>query len=131
MRAAIAILLLVAGCSVTYRPNAYEWSADMAPSEYYRWEVVDDPELCGRTVADSWNGWACAHRLNAGVIRLGDKRIDGGLIIWLVGEGRLCVIFSSMSEEEASQRRAKWETRSIFEHEMQHCAGFNHREVFK
>lgn len=125
------LALLLAGCAVTMRPNAYEWYADMPPSEYYRWEVVDDPELCGRTVADSWNGWACAHRLNAGVIRPGDKRIDGGLIIWLVGEGRLCVIFSSMSEEEASQRRAKWETRSIFEHEMQHCAGYAHKEVFR
>ena len=128
---ALAPLLLLAGCAVTYRPNAYEWYRDMPPSEYYRWEVVDDPELCGRTVADSWDGWACSIRLNAGEIRLGDKRIDGGLIIWLVGKGRLCVIFSSMSEEEAMHQRAKWEARSLWHHEMQYCAGYAHREVFR
>ena len=123
------LALLLAGCAVTMRPNAYEWYADMPPSEYYRWEVVDDPELCGRTVADAWNGWACAIRLSAGVIRPGDKRIDGGPVT--AEEGRLCVIFSSMSEEEAMQRRAKWEARSMWHHEMQHCAGYAHREVYR
>lgn len=126
----IILALLLAGCAVTYRPNAYEWYADMPPSEYYRWEVVDDPELCGRTVADAWNGWACAPvRLNAGVIRPGDKRIDGGPVT--AEEGRLCVVFASMSEETAKRVQSKWETRSLFAHEMQHCAGYAHREVFR
>lgn len=126
---ALAPLLLVAGCAVTMRPNAYEWYADMPPSEYYRWEVVDDPALCGRPVVDSWNGWACAIRLSQGVIRPGDKRIDGGPVT--AEEGRLCVIFSSMSEETAKRVQSKWETRSLFAHEMDHCAGYAHREVFR
>lgn len=123
------LALLLAGCAVTMRPNAYEWYADMPPSEYYRWEVVDDPELCGRPVVDSWNGWACAIRLSRGVIRLGDKRIDGGPVT--AEEGRLCVIFASMDEETAKRVPSKWEQRSLFAHEMQHCAGYAHREVFK
>jgi len=124
------LALLLAGCAVTYRPNAYEWYADMPPSEYYRWEVVDDPELCGRTVADAWNGWACAPvRLNAGVIRPGDKRIWGGPV-W-VEEGRLCIIFASMDEYEAQRVQERLDTRSLWEHEMAHCDGWNHREVFR
>lgn len=123
------LALLLAGCAVTYRPNAYEWYADMPPSEYYRWEVVDDPELCGRTVADSWDGWACAFQLSQGVIRPGDKRIWGGPI-W-VEEGRLCVIFSSMDEYEAQRTRERWGTRSLWEHEMDHCDGLKHREVYR
>lgn len=123
------LALLVAGCAVTMRPNAYEWHADTPPSEYYRWQVVDDPELCGRPVADSWNGWACAHPLNAGVIRQGDKRIDGGPVT--AEEGRLCVIFASMPEDDARRLPSKWETRSLWDHEMKHCAGYAHREVFR
>ena len=126
----LLLAILLSGCAVTYRPNAYEWYADMPASDYYRWEVVDDPALCGRPIADAWlSGWACAIRLTAGVIRPGDKRIDGGPVN--AEEGRLCVIFASMSEEEAMQRRSKWEQRSLFAHEMDHCEGLNHREVFK
>lgn len=128
MRSAIALLLL-SGCSVTYLPNAYEWYADAQPSEYYRWQVVDDPALCGRPMSDSMHGWACTIRLSQGVIRNGDKRIDGGPVT--AEEGRLCIVFASMSEDEAKRVRAKWETRSLFAHEMAHCAGLNNREVFK
>ena len=125
----LLLALLLSGCVVTYRPNAYEWYADAAPSDYYRWEVVDDLALCGRAMADSWTGWACAIRLSQGVIRPGDKRIDGGPVT--AEEGRLCVIFSSMSEEEAKRVPSKWETRSLWDHEMQHCAGYAHKEVFR
>ena len=125
----LLLALLLSGCVVTYRPNAYEWYADAAPSDYYRWEVVDDLALCGRPIADVWRGWACAIRLSRGVILPGDKRIDGGPVT--AEEGRLCIIYSTMSEEEAMQRRAKWEQRSLFAHEMQHCAGYAHREVYR
>jgi len=124
------LALLLAGCAVTYRPNAYEWYADMPPSEYYRWEVVDDPALCGRPIADAWlSGWACAIPLNAGVIRPGDKRIDGQPVA--AEEGRLCVIFASMSEDEAKRTPSRWESRSLWAHEMEHCAGRAHREAYR
>ena len=45
------LALLLAGCAVTYRPNAYEWYADMPPSEYYRWEVLDGLSPCGGAAA--------------------------------------------------------------------------------
>lgn len=129
MKALALLLLLLAGCSVTYRPNAYEWYADAQPSEYYRWQVVDDPALCGRPMSDAANGWACAIRLNAGVIRPGDKRIDGEPVT--AEEGRLCVIFASMPEDEAKRTPSRWESRSLWEHEMAHCAGYAHREVYR
>ena len=123
------LALLLAGCAVTYRPNAYERYQDMPPSEYYRWEVVDDPALCGRPIADAWRGWACAIRLSQGVIRPGDKRIDGQPV--KVEEGRLCIIFASMSEDEAKRAPSRWESRSLFAHELEHCNGRNHREVYR
>lgn len=126
----LLLALLLAGCTVTYRPNANEWYADMAPSDYYRWEVVDDPALCGRPIADAWlSGWACAIRLNAGVIRPGDRRIDGQPVT--AEEGRLCVIFASMPEDDARRLPSKWGTRSLRAHEMEHCNGRNHREVYR
>lgn len=129
MKALALLLLLLAGCAVTYRPNAYEWYQDMPPSDYYRWEVLDGLSPCGGAAAGGWTGWACAIRLSRGVILPGDKRIDGGAVN--AEEGRLCIIYSTMSEEEAKRVQSKWEQRSLFAHEMQHCAGYAHREVFR
>lgn len=138
----ILLALLLAGCGqLNYRPNAYEWSQDAPPSTHYRWEVVDraDTTKCGRLAVDAWlRGWACAIRLYDAVLdRATDRYMppDWRFPVAPLGpdseRGRLCLIYSTMTEEEAIQERANMDEQSLWHHEMQHCRGWTHRMVFK
>ena len=131
------LALLLAGC-VQLAPNAYEYFEDgHGKTDYYRWTVVQPDEfrhLCGFIAPSTFNGGgACAIRLQQAVIQPGDRSIYTRIPVKKAKDGRLCVVFSTVSEGEAKRMMDKYNERDLWSHEVvMHCQlGLNHREVRK
>ncbi len=133
----IILALLLAGC-VQLAPNAYEYFEDgHGKTDFYRWTVVareDFPHRCGFLAPSAWNGGgACAIRLQQAVVQPGDRSIYTRIAVKQAKEGRLCIVYATMSENEAKRMLDKYQERDLWSHEVvMHCQlGLNHREVRK
>ena len=130
---ALAVLaVLLSGCVTLPR---YEWyPSGRAPSDYYRWTVIDRasfPLVCGFIPPDGFNGGgACAIQLNQGIVQPGDKTLNGqSEYSGPRFEGKLCVIFGTMSESDAGRMSAMDRDGSLRSHELRHCYGFLHNWI--
>jgi hypothetical protein len=101
-------ILLLSGCAVT-TPLELGWTHDAPDFRLQRleWNVVESRRhmtaLCA--MPSSWEGQACAIRIR---------------------ESGLCVVFSTMTEEEAKRVPIWHEGWSLHAHEMAHCSGWGH-----
>lgn len=146
-RAATALVLALAvlfaliwmqGCGgVQLRPNAYQWyPSGEGRMVYYRWHTVSREDFastyCGfRSPEGFASGAACIYRHPQGVVQPGDRSIVTGHKVRSRFEGPLCVVFSTMREDEAKRVLDKYGERDLWSHEvMAHCyEALNHAEV--
>lgn len=116
------LALLLAGCA------SYEWRQTDYRADAYRWLTVNPTEIrsrCGFTPPNGFNsGGACAIRLQGGLILATDTPLDGAARTDRAG--RLCVIFASVTEEEAKRMRDWDGGKSLHRHELDHCDGWEH-----
>lgn len=127
MRFAIFALLL-AGCATPQ----YRWYPSGAPQmDWYRWEVVERnamPLLCGQIPPGHEK--ACVIRLRDAIVKPGDVHLRTGEVANERGTGSVCLVLSTVSEDEAKRLNDEaWEY-TLRDHEVeQHCrAGLNHSE---
>ena len=128
---ALAVLIvLLSGCITLSR---YEWYPAAEPMEWYRWEQVERGPgfalLCGTVPPD--RDKACVIRLNGAVIKPTDRNISTGAEYGKRGEGRLCLILSTASEEDAKRMSDQFYESTLWAHEViEHCGkGLDHRHI--
>ena len=128
---ALAVLIvLLSGCITLPR---YEWYQAAQPMEWYRWEQVERGPgfalLCGTVPPD--RDKACVIRLNGAVIKPTDRNISTGAEYGKRGEGRLCLILSTASEEDAKRMSDQFYESTLWAHEvLKHCAqGLDHKLI--
>jgi hypothetical protein len=106
-RLLLILMVCMAGCAV--QPADLGWTHDAPDFRFQRleWNVVESRRhmtaLCA--MPSSWAGQACAIRIR---------------------ESGLCVVFSTMTEEEAKRTPIWNEGWSLHAHEMAHCNGWGH-----
>lgn len=129
MRLALLALLLT-GCVSLPR---YEWYPAAKPLEWYRWEQVERGPgfslLCGPVPANMDK--ACVIRLNDAVIRPHDKNVQTGEWRGTNATGPLCLVLSTLSEEEAMRVNDQFSEYTLWAHEVLiHCGkGLDHRVI--
>lgn len=126
----VAVWIAVSGC-VTF--PRYEWYPAAEPIEWYRWERVERGPgfslLCGPVPAD--RDKACVIRLNDGVIKPTDRSVSTGKERGAPATGRLCLILSTLSEEDARRVPDQFHESTLWAHEViEHCSkGLDHRLI--
>lgn len=127
---AVATWIAVAGCVTLPR---WEWYPAADPIEWYRWEKVERGAgfelLCGAVPAD--RDKACVIRLNDGVIKPTDKSVSTGKDRGERSSGRLCLILSTLSEDDARAVPDQFYESTLRDHEViEHCGkGLDHRLI--
>lgn len=141
-----ALLLLLTGCAIAgcadfkVRPaEHYTWRKTQEPMDYYRWVVLSGdqfPHVCGfysfRNI-DGKNGEAgCFARVAHGLLRPGDREIATGIAPdKLPPVGKLCIVFSTLTEDGANAITDKSGVTTLAQHEVGgHCRGGEHDEKF-
>lgn len=133
--------LILAGCGqIMLRPaEHYTWRKTQEPMDYYRWVVLPGdqfPHVCGFYTfrnLDGKNGdAACVARIKIGLLKHGDREIATGIAPDNPPTvGKLCIVYSTLTEDEANRITDKSGLTTLAQHEVGgHCRGGEHDERF-